>query len=61
MNDLSKNQFMAHDRGTVRRPGECKAKCLVNEHNSRTGHNLDPKTANSGSKSGIISVNKGVK
>ena len=39
--------------------GDCKTKCIVDENSLQTGQNLDPKSATSRTKSGIICVNKG--
>ena len=48
-------------RETIYGPGEWKAKCVVKHRNTQTGQNLDPKTAPSWSRLGVIHVNKAVK
>ena len=61
-NELSCNPWRVYSKNksiklwlcseTVCCPGECKAKCIVKEHNSQTWQNLDPKPANSWTKWG---------
>ena len=42
---FTKNQFIALQRNNFVVVKDWKAKCIVKEHNSQTGQNLDPRTA----------------